>query len=210
MLENGVRLPLGEAFCKARQGYEETVPDFSDPPEMLGRELLDFFADRLKVHLRAQGVRHDLIAAVFALGGEDDLVRLCARVEALRGFLATEDGANLLTAYKRAANIVAIEEKKDRIAYSGPVEPAMLREPEEKALNESLGAVGARSAPLARQRGVRRGHVGARRAARPRRCVLRPGQGQRGRWRAEGQPLAAALRDRTTMGSVADFSQIEG
>jgi glycyl-tRNA synthetase beta chain len=66
--------------------------------------LLDFFADRLKVHLREQGVRHDLISAVFALGGEDDLVRLLARVEALGGFLGAEDGSSLLVAHKRAAN----------------------------------------------------------------------------------------------------------
>ncbi|OHD00677.1 MAG: glycine--tRNA ligase subunit beta [Sphingopyxis sp. RIFCSPHIGHO2_01_FULL_65_24] len=69
-------------------------------------EVLDFFADRLKVQQREAGVRHDLIDAVFALGGEDDLVRLLARVKALQAFMATEDGANLLAGYKRAANIL--------------------------------------------------------------------------------------------------------
>ena len=69
-------------------------------------DLLDFFADRLKVQQREAGVRHDLIDAVFALGGEDDLVRLLARVKALQAFMATEDGANLLAGYKRAANIL--------------------------------------------------------------------------------------------------------
>ena len=68
--------------------------------------LLDFFADRLKVQQREAGVRHDLIDAVFALGGEDDLVRLLARVKALQAFMATDDGANLLAGYKRAANIL--------------------------------------------------------------------------------------------------------
>ena len=77
-----------------------------------GPDLLSFFADRLKVHLREQGVRHDLITAIFALGGEDDLVRLLARVEALRSFLETTDGANLLTAYKRAANILQSRRKR--------------------------------------------------------------------------------------------------
>jgi glycyl-tRNA synthetase beta chain len=72
-------------------------------------DLLDFFADRLKVQQREAGVRHDLIDAVFALGGEDDLVRLLARVNALQGFVETEDGTNLLTAYKRAANILKKE-----------------------------------------------------------------------------------------------------
>ncbi|MET0238971.1 MAG: glycine--tRNA ligase subunit beta [Sphingobium sp.] len=75
-------------------------------------DLLDFFADRLKVQQREAGVRHDLIDAVFALGGEDDLVRLLARVKALQSFIATEDGANLLAGYKRAANIL----KKDEAA----------------------------------------------------------------------------------------------
>lgn len=72
-------------------------------------ELLDFFADRLKVQQREAGVRHDLIDAVFALGGEDDLVRLLARVHALQAFMASEDGANLLAGYKRAANILKKE-----------------------------------------------------------------------------------------------------
>jgi glycyl-tRNA synthetase beta chain len=72
-------------------------------------DLLDFFADRLKVQQREAGVRHDLIDAVFALGGEDDLVRLLARVKALQSFVATDDGANLLTGYKRAANILRKE-----------------------------------------------------------------------------------------------------
>ena len=73
------------------------------------RDVLDFFADRLKVQQREAGVRHDLIDAVFSLGGEDDLVRLLARVNALQGFVETEDGADLLTAYKRAANILKKE-----------------------------------------------------------------------------------------------------
>ena len=75
----------------------------------IGRPLVDFFADRLKVQQREAGVRHDLIDAVFALGGEDDLVRLLARVKALQSFIASDDGANLLTGYKRAANILKKE-----------------------------------------------------------------------------------------------------
>jgi glycyl-tRNA synthetase beta chain len=82
-------------------------------------ELLDFFADRLKVQQREAGVRHDLIDAVFALGGEDDLVRLLARVKALQAFVATDDGANLLTGYKRAANIL----RKEEWAETGNAKP---------------------------------------------------------------------------------------
>ena len=210
VLENGIRLSLRQAFRAAYRGYGETVPDFGDTPEPPERALLDFFADRLKVHLRSDGVRHDLIAAVFALGDEDDLIRLRARVEALRGFLATEDGANLLTAHKRAANIVAIEEKKDGIAYSGPVEPAMLREPEEKALNESLGAVGARSAPLVDSEAfdaamsTLAGLRGPVDAFFDRVKV----NAEDGGLRANRLRLLSGIR--TTMGSLADFSQIEG
>ena len=76
------------------------------PLSKVKAEVLSFFADRLKVQQREAGVRHDLIDAVFALGGEDDLVRLLARVKALQAFMATEDGANLLAGYKRAANIL--------------------------------------------------------------------------------------------------------
>jgi glycyl-tRNA synthetase beta chain len=96
----------------------ELVRRHYGPRSDLSVDLLSFFADRLKVHLREQGARHDLIDAVFALG-EDDLVLIVKRVEALGEFLATEDGKNLLAGYKRAANILAIEEKKDGTSYSG-------------------------------------------------------------------------------------------
>ncbi|KTF67929.1 glycine--tRNA ligase subunit beta [Sphingomonas sp. HT-1] len=96
-------------------------------------EVLDFFADRLKVQQREAGVRHDLIDAVFALGGEDDLVRLLARVKALQAFVTTEDGANLLAGYKRAANILKKEEWE-----AGAVNPAP--EPAEATLAAALDA----------------------------------------------------------------------
>ena len=210
VLENGIRLPLGEAFRKAWRSYAETVPGFEDPPGTLERDLLDFFADRLKVHLRAEGVRHDLIAAVFALGDEDDLVRLRARVDALRGFLATEDGANLLVAHKRAANIVAIEEKKDGTAYSGPVEPAMLREPEERALSESLDAVGARSAPLVAGEAFDEAMTTLAGLRRPVDAFFDRVKvnAEDGGLRANRLRLLSGIR--ATMGSLADFSRIEG
>nr|WP_314465186.1 glycine--tRNA ligase subunit beta [uncultured Novosphingobium sp.] len=89
-------------------------------------DLLDFFADRLKVQQKEAGVRHDLIDAVFALGGEDDLVRLLARVHALQGFVSTDDGANLLAGYKRAANILKKEDwhgVEGEIARTGEEDP---------------------------------------------------------------------------------------
>ena len=78
-----------------------------------------FFGDRLKVQLREQGARHDLVDAVFALGGQDDLLMVVRRVDALGKFLDTDDGKNLLAGTKRAANILRIEEKKDGKAYDG-------------------------------------------------------------------------------------------
>lgn len=89
-------------------------------------ELLDFFADRLKVQQREAGVRHDLIDAVFALGGEDDLVRLLARVKALQAFVETENGANLLAAYKRAANILKKEGFDAEPEHTGEEDPLAL------------------------------------------------------------------------------------
>jgi len=132
IVENRLRLPLLAAFDHGQLGYHhlDAAP--------VGHDLLAFFADRLKVALREQGVRHDLISAVFALGGEDDLVRLLKRVEALTTLLASEDGANLLTAYRRAANIVRIEGRKDGLSYDEPVDPAVLVAPEEIALHAAL------------------------------------------------------------------------
>lgn len=101
-------------------------------------DLLDFFADRLKVHLRDQGIRHDVIDACFQLGGQDDLVLLVARVRALQAFLATRDGANLLQGYKRAVNILTQEEKKDGVEYSLPPEPRLAETREEGALFDAL------------------------------------------------------------------------
>lgn len=102
------------------------------------RELLDFFADRLKVALRDQGRPHDLVDAVFALG-DDDLVRVVARVEALAPFLKTDDGANLLAGYRRAVNILKAEAKKNPSErYDGAVDPARFSTPEETALHAAL------------------------------------------------------------------------
>ncbi len=104
-----------------------------------------FIAERLRVHLREQGIGHDLITAVFKRADEreDDLVRLLLRVAALRAFLASEDGANLLIAYRRASNIVAIEERRDDSRYDGDIDPMLLRQSEERVLAERLAEVGA-------------------------------------------------------------------
>jgi glycyl-tRNA synthetase beta chain len=139
--ENGLRLPLAAMFDIAERAYGESRAGFEG--ELDPTALLSFFADRLKVQMREKGLRHDLVEAVFATpkpdgGPEDDLVRLLARVDALTAFLGTEDGANLLTAYKRAANIVAIEEKKDKQTYDGDIAGDLLEQAEEATLYEAL------------------------------------------------------------------------
>jgi glycyl-tRNA synthetase beta chain len=122
---------LIEADLALRQGVFGRSPEIT---EVVLNSLLSFIADRLKVALREKGTRHDLIDAVFSLGNEDDLVRLVARVEALQAFLKTDDGANLLVAYRRAANILRDEEKRDKTSYDGEPDPELLAAPEEKAL----------------------------------------------------------------------------
>jgi glycyl-tRNA synthetase beta chain len=101
-------------------------------------DLLAFFADRLKVQLREQGARHDLVDAVFALEGQDDLLLIVRRVEALGKFLETDDGKNLLAGVKRASNILRIEEKKDKRDYTGAPDASLYELDEEKALAEAI------------------------------------------------------------------------
>lgn len=140
VVENGLRLPLFALFQFSRSLYKPGT--LSRDPQQVAEDLLDFFADRLKVHLKEKGVRHDLVNAVFALGDEDDLIRLLARVDALGDFLGMDDGANLLVAYRRAANIVRIEEKKDGVSFAAPADPTVLVQDEEKALHKALTEVG--------------------------------------------------------------------
>jgi glycyl-tRNA synthetase beta chain len=104
----------------------------------IAADLLGFFADRLKVQLREQGARHDLVDAVFALEGQDDLFLVVRLVEALGKFLDAEDGKNLLAGYKRAVNIIRIEEKKDGREYTGAPEPNLYKQNEEKALAQVI------------------------------------------------------------------------
>ena len=138
ILENGIRLPLNDVFAAAHQAFGARLKvdalNVSD-------SLLSFMADRLKVHLKEQGVEHDHVSAVFAVGSEDDLVRLVAKVSALQRFLGSDDGANLLTAYKRAANIVRIEEKKDGKSFTAKDASDSLVAGEAKTLASELTKV---------------------------------------------------------------------
>ena len=155
IVENKLRLPLGQTLDAALAGYNWLPPGDSalahalagsgtmlpsEPGKEATREtLLEFFAERLKVHLRDDGVRHDLVSAVFATG-EDDLALLLERVKALEFFLDLDDGTNLLTAYRRAANILRIEEKKDGSRYEGEPDKDLFDQVEEQTLHNRIAA----------------------------------------------------------------------
>jgi glycyl-tRNA synthetase beta chain len=148
IVRNGLRLRLSEALRGALANRAGQTRDSVAAHKLDGTadELIDFFADRLKVQQRDAGVRHDLIDAVFSLGGEDDLVRLLARVNALQAFVETPEGADLLTAYKRAANILKKENwtgpqvmssrEEQGIPQTGEEDPLVLVE--EPGLKEAI------------------------------------------------------------------------
>jgi glycyl-tRNA synthetase beta chain len=212
IIENDLRYGLLVIFRVAFESYEAQGLKF-DANE-LRRDLLEFFADRMKAVLKEKGVRHDLVASIFAHKredglGEDDLVRLLARVDALAKFLASEDGANLLTASKRAGNILRIEEKKDGRDYKDLPDPSLLRLPEEFNLVESMKeareraetalkreAFGVAMAALAKLRGPVDDFF-------DRVTVNCEDESQR------VNRLRLLSRIRTTLNTVADFSKIE-
>jgi len=136
IVENALRLPLLNVAKSTMVG----LPAKGDAQKLPG-DLLSFFADRLKVQLRDQGARHDLVDAVFSLGGQDDLLLVVRRVEALGKFLDTDDGKNLLAGTKRASNILAIEEKKDKRTFDGAPDAGLYNLPEEKALASAIDQV---------------------------------------------------------------------
>jgi len=194
IVENRIRLPLRTFF---------------DAPDLMA-----FFADRLKVQMREKGVRHDVVDAVFALGGEDDLVRLLARVEAVQSFLAAEAGRNLLTAYGRAANIVRAEEKKDKALaakIAGVPDAALMEQAEEKAVAAAL----AEAEGLVKPALLREDFAGAMQAFAGLRGPLDAffdkvtvNVAEKPELRLNRLKLLNQIR--ATMDSVADFSRIEG
>jgi glycyl-tRNA synthetase beta chain len=133
-------LKLGAQATEIGNRLRFNAPAQADELSVLN-SLLSFFADRLKVQLREQGARHDLVDAVFALDGQDDLLLIVRRVEALGKFLDTEDGKNLLAGYKRATNIIRIEEKKDNRQYTGAPDAKLYTQDEERALARAIDAV---------------------------------------------------------------------
>ncbi|MGH7067154.1 MAG: glycine--tRNA ligase subunit beta [Acetobacteraceae bacterium] len=128
------------AFVVQQRGADRTVLPDTATLETLPEQVLAFVVERLRVALRGEGARHDVLAAVFSAGRDDDIFRLLARADALTDLLADREGADLLILYRRAANILRIEERKDGPFHDRP-EAGYLRAPEEKALAEELALV---------------------------------------------------------------------
>jgi glycyl-tRNA synthetase beta chain len=208
-IENGLRVNLLPVFATGFENYPGSVTGKTGKRTVCN-DLLSFFADRVAAHLRGAGVRHDLIAAVFGLGGEDGVVRLLARVEALRGFIESDDGANLLTAFRRAANILRIEEKKDGVSHDEAPDAKGYAQDEEAALGRALEAASAAVAKAVEQEDF----TGAMAAL----AALRGSvdeffdevtvNADDADLRTNRLRLLSQIR--TTMGLIADFSQIEG
>jgi glycyl-tRNA synthetase beta chain len=173
-------------------------------------DILAFVADRLKVALRDKGIRHDLIDAVFSAGHEDDLVRLVSRVEALQAFLNGDDGTNLLVAYRRAANILKAEERKDAVSYEGEPDPEALALTEEKALYVELATASEMiRSEVDRERFVEAMSVMAR-LRKPVDAFFDKVTVNDKDAKLRDNRLKLLARLRATLHQVADFSKIEG
>ena len=212
LTENGVRLSLAPLLRRHFAAFGAR-PVAADAVDAKVADLLSFFADRLKVMLRDKGARHDLVDAVFALPGQDDVVTILRRVEALGQFLDTENGKNLLAGYRRAANILRIEEKKDGVSYDAAPDAHVLEArglPEEKTLAHVLEA----ASHHAREHVLKEDFVAAMASL----AELRPAvdaffdkvtvNDQDAALRANRLKLLSGLR--RAVHEVADFSKIEG
>lgn len=211
ILENTVNLPLRQLLKRSYELYTTQQAAIRTHSEAAVIDaILDFFADRLKVVLRDQAIRHDLIAAVFAVSGEDDLLRLKGRAEALQQLLQSPAGSNLLTGANRASNILKIEERKEQRTYAGDPDPALFQLPEETAFFAGVSKTADEIQPLLNQ--------GAYIAAMDQLAKLRPvidtffdrvtvNSGDAA-LRINRLRLLSLLRD--MLRQVADFSKIEG
>lgn len=234
-LENDLRVPLSNVLAEAAKqlarerdgeywiwGYAPLDPHSNldrrivvSPqteifPAPLATDLLAFFADRLKVQLREQGARHDLVDAVFALGNQDDLLMIVRRVEALGAFLDSEDGQNLLAGHRRSVNIIRDEEKKSGESFTGEVSADLLTEPEEIALHDAIETAEADAAGAIEAEDFAAAMVALAELRAPvdaffdKVLVNAPEENTR------ANRLRLLNRIREAMRTVADFSRIEG
>jgi glycyl-tRNA synthetase beta chain len=199
---------LGKARGVADDGPTMGIFNAS-PANVVVKEVLDFLFDRLRVQLRAEGARHDVVAAILGTSPDDDLTRLLARADALRSLVESEDGANLLAAYRRAANILRIEEKKDAASYTATeLNPADLTLPEEVALSAALNRAAPEAARLLAAEDFSAAMAALATLRAPldaffEKVLVNEPQFRRNR-------LALLARLRAAMDSVADLSKLEG
>jgi glycyl-tRNA synthetase beta chain len=216
ILENGIRISLSNAFVQSINSFArsprtrdivEMVEASDFHPTLTVHELLNFVFERLQIHLRQEGIRHDLIAAI---GNEDDLMRLRSRIRALELFLSSEDGSNLLVAYRRASNIVTIEGRKERRNFDLDIDSALLREPEEKALDNCLAEVDLLAGTASHAEAYVEAMAELARLRQPVDAFFDKVTVNTDEPKLRENRLRLLSRIRATMNQVADFSQIEG
>ena len=235
IVENRLRLPLSNSFGTAVDGYltqgnsevrdrlTSRIPEDSSVRSslragfdaFLADDLLAFLVDRVRHQLRDKGIRHDLLLAAIAVGRpgggrEDDLVRLLERVAALGAFLESDDGANLLIAYRRAANIVRIEEKKDQASYRDGLDSGRLAQDEERALFGALESAGGAAAPALEQEDFTAAMAALAALRQPVDAFFDAVTVNAEDPELRANRLRLLSRIDATLGEVADFSQIEG
>lgn len=173
-------------------------------------DLLAFLHDRLKVHLRDQGIRHDVIDAVLAMPGSDDLVLVVKRAEALAGFLKSEDGANLLQGFKRANNILTQAEAKDGVEYSFGADPKFAETDSERALFAALDQAEAAIAPAIASEDFPAAMAAMARLRSPLDAFFTDVQVNTDNQIVRRNRLNLLSRIRATLAQVADLTRVEG
>jgi glycyl-tRNA synthetase beta chain len=204
ILENGLRLSMRECLLRAAEPFQSS----RTKADIVG-QLSNFIADRLHIHLRSQGFEYDVLSAIFQKGSEDDLVRLVLRARALQDFLNSDDGGGLLTAYRRASNIVGIEERKGP-SFDGEVDSTLPRAPEEETLSVRLAEVNARVVVLLFHEQFREAMIELARLRQPIDAFFEKVtvNVDKPELRANRLRLLSGIRE--VMNQVADFSRIEG
>jgi len=205
ILENGLRIRLRECLLLAAEPFQS----FRKKAD-IAEQLFNFIADRLHIHLRSQGFEYDVLSAIFQRGSEDDLVRLVLRARVLQDFLASDDGASLLTAYRRASNIVAIEERRGSRKYDDEVDPALLHQQEERVLFDRLAEVSDRAGTLLGREEFEKAMSELALLRRPVDDFFDKVTVNCDEPALRENRLRLLSRIRETMNQVADFSQIEG
>lgn len=195
--ENNIRINLDQAILKSASSYDLNF-DIDD--------LLKFFWDRLKVYAKDRNIRHDIIGAEFNW----DFVKMLSKAEALQNFVVTDDGENLLAGYKRAANILVAEEKKDGISYKGEVVTDQLSLDEEKALNASLNNVANKTSEALKDENFELAMTALARLRSPIDAFFDKVTVNSDNKSERESRLQLLSHIRTTMNSVVEFSKIEG